>query len=595
MRNKYVGLLMAGAIVTAVSFSAQTHATELNTPTDSNVALKTEAVETVIEETTKQTDVTTVIDVDIPLDNEEQTEVSEEIIESEQTETVEKSNEIKETEQTSILTHNAMDGDGQSAGTFTTYQKEARDGAVQNTTTFKLIGEDEVGGSLPSIKATLTNNETGEVFVIENPNGTTAILQEIPEGTYLMSFADIEGYTKPTDRNITMSGPSRRFTATYRTIKTEVETTTVTIFAFDIEGQPLNYVNATLKNNETGEEFTFFSENANSVTLDVPRGIYELQFGDLDGYKTPLSRTVRVNFETTELQGKYTKTEYVPIVTFKAVDDLGNPLDCFRGALIKTGSGESFNLNTDGVNYLSIEDLLVGTYLFMPGEINGYIAPPSERITIDADNHEIKATYKAKDVILPKTTGILATSYGKEGINLKWKQTKGAFAYNIYRKQGEGDRQFVTRTSNTTFFDADATGLDVNYYWVESVFDKDGKEMVSQPDQVVEIIAAPNKTPKVEAESTSQGVRLNWEPVSNIDGYLIYRKVRELEDHYKWYAITEKETFLDTNASRINVTQYLIYPYYKEAGKNVVALNVSDRNSEDLAWGYETGNANPID
>ena len=201
-------------------------------------------------------------------------------------------------------------------------------------------------------------------------------------------------------------------------------------------------------------------------------------------------------------------------------------MDCFRGALIKTGSGESFNLNTDGVNYLSIEDLLVGTYLFMPGEINGYIAPPSERITIDADNHEIKATYKAKDVILPKTTGILATSYGKEGINLKWKQTKGAFAYNIYRKQGEGDRQFVTRTSNTTFFDADATGLDVNYYWVESVFDKDGKEMVSQPDQVVEIIAAPNKTPKVEAESTSQGVRLIGS--SNIDGYLIYRKVRKI-------------------------------------------------------------------
>ena len=138
--------------------------------------------------------------MDIPLDNEEQTEVSEEIIESEQTETVEKSNEIKETEQTSILTHNAMDGDGQSAGTFTTYQKEARDGAVQNTTTFKLIGEDEVGGSLPSIKATLTNNETGEVF--ENPNGTNRILQEIPEGTYLMSFADIEGYTKPTDQTL---------------------------------------------------------------------------------------------------------------------------------------------------------------------------------------------------------------------------------------------------------------------------------------------------------------------------------------------------------------------------------------------------------
>ena len=155
----------------------------------------------------KQTDVTTVIDVDIPLDNEEQTEVSEEIIESEQTETVEKSNEIKETEQTSILTHNAMDGDGQSAGTFTTYQRKQEMERFKNTTTFKLIGEDEVGGSLPSIKATLTNNETGEVFVIENPNGTTAILQEIPEGTYLMSFADIEGYTKPTDRNITMSGP----------------------------------------------------------------------------------------------------------------------------------------------------------------------------------------------------------------------------------------------------------------------------------------------------------------------------------------------------------------------------------------------------
>ena len=174
---------------------------------------------------------------------------------------------------------------------------------------------------------------------------------------------------------------------------------------------------------------------------------------------------------------------------------------------------------------------------------------------------------------LSPVSNLKAVSAGKNRVKLSWDKVEGAEAYIIYRQVGNGKYSYLYITSNLTYVDMKASGLDYNFYWVfPSRTNSDGKRIVGPCSKYVFAKAVLSAAASVKAQPAGiNRTKLTWNGVSGADGYIIYRQVGKGD--YQYRGMTSNLFYTDTTASDTEFNFYWVYPYYKQDGANVATTS----------------------
>ncbi len=164
-----------------------------------------------------------------------------------------------------------------------------------------------------------------------------------------------------------------------------------------------------------------------------------------------------------------------------------------------------------------------------------------------------------------------ANSLDYNTIQVKWKATKGATGYRVYRKKaGEKSFTFLKNVKGTSYKDTTAKVGQEYYYTVKAYvnttsnvgdFDKTG----------IKGVALPKKPVLKTAESKDfNAIKVTWKKVGGASGYYIYRKA-DADKTYKQIAeVSGNKTFTSTDLSATTGVkyQYTVCAYRNRSGKS---------------------------
>ena len=129
------------------------------------------------------------------------------------------------------------------------------------------------------------------------------------------------------------------------------------------------------------------------------------------------------------------------------------------------------------------------------------------------------STVKSKYVITPTITSLKMKKVGS--VEIKWDKISGATSYYVYRStsSGSGYKKIATATK-ASYIDAKAKTGTKYYYKIVAV--TSGKKSAYSPYKSITstLLATTFKSASV----TSKTIKLNWNKVSEADGYYVYRK-----------------------------------------------------------------------
>lgn len=172
--------------------------------------------------------------------------------------------------------------------------------------------------------------------------------------------------------------------------------------------------------------------------------------------------------------------------------------------------------------------------------------------------------YKKKQIYVsaPK---IETNDVTKEGIEFSWSKSQNAQAYNIYRiDENQNGWRFVSQVSADTliYCDKNINHAEKYVYCVAAV--NQTYESAYSNSVSVHFIDVPEK---VKATNCVSGVELNWDKVSLVDGYELYRRTDDSEPWLLISKINSRDTtkYIDRDVSDGTVYQYKINTYYAES------------------------------
>lgn len=168
-------------------------------------------------------------------------------------------------------------------------------------------------------------------------------------------------------------------------------------------------------------------------------------------------------------------------------------------------------------------------------------------------------------ITIPKTT-ITSLTNISNGITIKWNESEGATAYEIYRKEDGGQYSKIATVSSLTYTDSDTKTNGTKYlYSVKAIViaGENTYEAESSDEKEIYYVTAPTIS---SVASSTTGTVVKWSKVDGATGYVIYRKAGG--GAFAWRAtINSGDTvsYTDTN-SKANGTKYT---YYIQAVKTV--------------------------
>jgi len=259
----------------------------------------------------------------------------------------------------------------------------------------------------------------GEVFVDGISWGIAPQTRELDAGTYTISFGDVPGYTKPSDRTVALAaGETRTVTGTYVAIPPkEPEPATLTVRAVELDN-PYRVVEDARITVTGPESFTV----TGSATRQVEPGKYTVAFGQVtdsgwkrdhivkpDGTSTTAG-SVSVTLATGESETVtgYYAVNYA-ILTVEAVDESGNRISArieVNGEVWTTDGYESRRV-TPGKMYSVHAPYLAGSndeYARIRYECDGESvgnATPVRLSLEPGESRTVKAVYGPAIVIYP--------------------------------------------------------------------------------------------------------------------------------------------------------------------------------------------------
>ncbi len=156
------------------------------------------------------------------------------------------------------------------------------------------------------------------------------------------------------------------------------------------------------------------------------------------------------------------------------------------------------------------------------------------------------------------TTGLALSANTAESIHLSWNLNNTATGYIIYRRQGSGDFEYLTSTTETSYTDT-GLGSGKNYRY-KIVTYADTEEHTSEAGNVEKTSTLPAQV-NLKGKAGYGKLRLTWEAVTGAAGYYIYQK--QEEDFTLIDKIEDKKTISKVyeNLTAEETYSYKVYAY----------------------------------
>lgn len=172
---------------------------------------------------------------------------------------------------------------------------------------------------------------------------------------------------------------------------------------------------------------------------------------------------------------------------------------------------------------------------------------------------------------LPAVKNLSAKSKSHIQVELKWDKVINSDGYIIYRMvDGETKFSYLSMTTGTAYTDIKAAAKKTNYYRIYPYYiEYNGKRVLGYSNTYVYAIPMLGTVKNLKAESYGKRkVNISWDKVQDAEGYVIYRRVGN--GSFKYYYMTNTNTFVDSAASETDYNFYRIYPYYRDEQKKVI-------------------------
>lgn len=235
----------------------------------------------------------------------------------------------------------------------------------------------------------------------------------------------------------------------------------------------------------------------------------------------------------------------------------------------------SWNENNTGSSYYiyrSINDMpyelytvTTGTAISETGLAAGTVYSYMISSYLDTTNLLSQASEPLRAVTTPYvTTGFALSANTAESIHLSWNLNETATGYIIYRRQGSGEFEYLTSTTETYYTD---TGLSSgkNYRYKIKTY-ADTEEHTSNFSEVQKTSTLPAQV-NLKGKAGYGKLRLKWDAVTGAAGYYIYR---QQEDNFELIdTIEDKKTISKVYENLIpdETYSYKVYAYRIAFGK----------------------------
>ena len=185
-------------------------------------------------------------------------------------------------------------------------------------------------------------------------------------------------------------------------------------------------------------------------------------------------------------------------------------------------------------------------------------------------------------VIFTKTMDLTITSKNNSAL-LKWSIANGADGYQIYRstsKKGTYKRiKTLINSKKTSYTDKNIKAYTTYYYKIRCYSNtSSGKVYGSFSDIKTKTPLAKANIKKI--NYTGKTVKLSWDKISTVKGYVIYRSTSENGRYRKITTVSSKKTsYTDKALTQGRVYYYKIKAYKKKSNKNIYG-DYSDRKQQ---------------
>lgn len=172
--------------------------------------------------------------------------------------------------------------------------------------------------------------------------------------------------------------------------------------------------------------------------------------------------------------------------------------------------------------------------------------------------------------ILRVGTPSLSSTNTASAINVSWSKTKKATLYVLlYKKASAKSYKVLYRgTKNSYVYDNLALGTKYNFK-VRANINKARGAYSAVNSQL--FLSKP--TLGAQEPESMKGINLDWSPITNAKGYIIYRSLKSENSYKRIKKLTTNTTrYLDTEVKSINTYKYYVRAYngaYKSAKSNV--------------------------
>lgn len=173
------------------------------------------------------------------------------------------------------------------------------------------------------------------------------------------------------------------------------------------------------------------------------------------------------------------------------------------------------------------------------------------------------------------TTNLKAVVNTDRTITLNWDTTKDADGYIIYRRVGDGAFSYLYMSSKEKYTDMSAVVNQLNFYRVYPYKNNDGKRILGKSQNYVygKPVVGTVKNLSVSQQKTSSKVDLKWEKISNITGYIVYRRIGD--GTFQYLTMTSTNAYTDSTAVRNVYNYYRVYPYYKKGDTRYIGTSAN--------------------
>lgn len=198
------------------------------------------------------------------------------------------------------------------------------------------------------------------------------------------------------------------------------------------------------------------------------------------------------------------------------------------------------------------------------GEIT---AKKTGKAVITVYNGTVRATCTV--IVPPDKPKVTATVSGKK-LKLSWKKVSGASGYAIYRLSGDSYKRIKTVKASTKQVTlALANGKQAYSYCVCAYWTIDGKKYYGGKSGVK--TAVPEAASLQAKAVRGKGIRLTWQSLKTVDGYVIYRKTGKNGSYKKIKTAADKKSsgYTDKTAKKGKTYYYRIRTYRLLDGKKV--------------------------